>query len=293
MSAANGGRKRASRRARVKGRGIRLRGRDVDILLALSKMLLLSTSQLTRLFFIAKGTCQKRLRKLFDSELIRAVIIDQLSENRYALTRLGYALLEKALPNEPLPPFRSPPRVDRRGLMHHDLIIHYWISLALGAAEKGVTLCRFEPDWELRSRQIDSPVIPDAMVTLANDRSEWHIAFEAHTGTMSLRVIGRKLDTYARLLSTGSAIFGVADPLVCIVGMTERRIRTLARHLQQQRAMRIVLSSQEAIAKNGGVSSGLSYPADFSMDGGSEATGVFSRGMLLPEGIPAKTAERH
>ncbi len=275
---------RASRTSRATGRILRLRGRDLDILLALIKMLLLSTSMLTRLFFDSKGTCQKRMRKLFDEGLVRPVVIDLAAENRYAITRLGYALVEKALPAEPLPRFRNPPRVDRRGLTHFDLLNNVRIAMALGAAANGAALIRFVSDWDLRALDQRAEIIPDALAHVRHPSREWSIAVEIDCGTESRVVFGRKLSKYRECARKGATIFGVRDPLILVVTSTERRARTLAKEALEVQIDQIVFTWAEAIYVNGGLLSGLAYAEDLVSGGLLPIEVQFTRGLLRTAG---------
>jgi DNA-binding Lrp family transcriptional regulator len=272
----------------VKNRRLRLRGRDLDILVALAQMLLLSTSTLTRLFFDSKGTCQKRMRKLFDEGLVRAVVIDLAAENRYALTRLGYALLEKALPGETIPAFRSPPRVGRRGLAHLDLLNHVRIAVALGAGMHDATLIRFVPDWDLRSIDQRAEIIPDALIILRRDPHDWSIALEIDCSTESRGVFGRKLLRYRQCANKGVAIFGVHNPLVLVVAPTERRARTLAKQARESQIDHIVFSWADSIGTDGGIVSGLAYVEDLLEADQAPRVLPFSRGLMQPRGAPPR-----
>jgi hypothetical protein len=272
---------RASRAKRVIGRGTRLRERDIEVLAALASMRLLSTSQITRLFFEAKGTCQKRMRKLFDAELVRPLVLDLAAENRYSITRLGHSLLERAMEDEPVPPFRPTPRVDRRGLLHLDLLNDVRIAMALGALRREARLCRFLPDWELRASAPTSPIIPDAAIVIEYGHRSWHLALEVDTGTESPGIVGRKLSRYQTAAESGVAIFGLKAPIVLIVTLTERRARTLARQAVTVKAARVVFASRASVLSDGGLQSGLSSVSDL-VDGGPSRA-IWSRGLLRSE----------
>ncbi len=222
-------RSRASRRARAKGRGLRLKERDLDILLALAKMRLLKTSDLARLYFSAVGTCQKRLRRLYDAGLARAIATDLAAENRYALTRLGHGLLVRALDEGAVPAFRSAPRVDGRTLKHLDMLNQYRIGLAKGCASRGVRLVRFMPEWDLRAMAPDARLIPDAMFELALAEERMIFALEVDTGSEPPTTVRKKLEAYASHTLGGTTIFGAAQPVVLFVVPTKRRALALAR----------------------------------------------------------------
>ncbi len=272
--------RRASRKARVRGRGLRLQERDVDILLALSKMWLLRTSDIGRLFFEATGTCQKRLRKLYDAGLVRAVVTDLAEENRYAITRFGYAFLEKAAEGTPLPPYRPPPRVDGRSVLHLDLLNRYRVALATGAAENGACLKAFRPEWELRSENPEAKVVPDAVCRLTTAEGvSWELCIEADAGSEAPGVVTRKLGRYAEQLREGP-VFETKRPFIIIVTATERRARTLGRaaHRDGQGA-HVALGPIRHVVVDGGLTTGLAIPSDLA-DEGTKGTVAFRRGLL-------------
>lgn len=277
---------RASRTKRETHRGARIRHRDIDVLTALVRMRLLSTSQLTRLFFGARGTCQKRMRRLFDAGFVRAMVTELASENRYSVTRLGYAVLETASEDRSIPPFRPPPRVDRRGLRHLDLLNDVRIATALGASGYGVRLVQFAPDWDLRSSAPNSPIVPDAAVSLSSGSRSWHLALEVDTGTESAAVFGRKLSQYRSAAEESRRVFGMTNPTVLTVTQTERRAHTLARQAMTVRASNVVFAWRGSILNDGGIRSGLAYVPDLTEGQNTRRVLPWSRGLLRPDGVP-------
>ena len=227
------------------------------------------------------------MRKLFDDGLVRTLVIDLATENRYAITRLGYSLLEKALPAEPLPPYRNPPRVDRRGLTHLDLLNNVRISMAVGSAANGASLVRFVPDWDLRALDQRADVVPDALVNIRHPSREWLIAVEIDCGTESRIVFGRKLSRYRDCAQKGATIFGVRGPLILVVTSTERRARTLAKQAIVVRVDQVVFSWAEAIYVDGGILSGLAYAEDLAGENRLPIEVQFTRGLLRPAGATA------
>lgn len=223
---------RASRREREKGRVLRIRDRDVEILLAVAKMRLLRTSDVCRLFFSAPGTAQKRLRKLFDAGLLRAIVPDLASENRFALTRLGHDFLQGALGSDSVPAFRPAPRIDRRGAEHLDMLNRYRIALATSAPSLGAELRRFVPEWDLRARDVHAPLVPDAVVELViHGRQVVTFALEIDTGTEPPGTVKKKLERYDAAAIQKRPVFGFCLTYVLIVASTARRGRNLARAL--------------------------------------------------------------
>lgn len=269
----DGSPKRASRRARVPKRGARLRDRDVEVLLAVAKMRLVRTTELTRLFFSAKGTCQKRLRKLYDAGLLRVVVTDLASENRYAITRLGHTFLENAIEPGDVPTFRPPPRVDGRAVLHLDLLNAYRVGLATGAEQHGVKLVRFRPDWELRAEDPRAPLVPDALASLKTTGRELGLAVEVDVCTEALHIIRHKLVRYAEIHANRTTLFGMKIDVLLFVVATQRRARSIAKLLFGMSPARTTLLGVPPIAvQTGGLVSGL-WTAEGLGDGSSAEAG--------------------
>lgn len=276
-------RRRASRRERVAGRGARLRQRDLDILLAIAKMRLLSTADISRLFFSAKGTCQKRMRKLFDAKLVQAVVSDLAAENRYALTPLGHALLVEALGEESVPPWRRCPRADGRKLAHLSLLNRYRIALACGAAAAGVSLDRFVPEWELRAAAARAPIIPDAIAILSSDEAGIALAVEVDTGSEPPRTVAKKVEAYVTAAVRREAVFGSIAPTVLIVAATVRRARSVARAIVKGSSSSIWIGAPPYVLVDGGLESGLVGSVKLARCEGDLDGRVFGRGLLRVE----------
>jgi hypothetical protein len=264
----------------VRGRGVRLRARDLEILLALAKMRLLKTSDIARLFFGAVGTTQKRLRKLYDAGLVKAAAPDLAAENRYALTRLGDALLRETLGDAAVPVYRCAPRVDGRALRHLDMLNGYRIALALGAARVAVTLHRFTPEWDLRSENPTADLVPDAVFVLHGPQTQAGFALEVDAATEPPMTVAKKLDAYESKALGGAAVFGVAAPIVLLVVPTSRRAVSLSRALgAERRATDVLVGITDHLLPDGGLRAGFCRPQDIVLaaDGGSE---LHSRGLL-------------
>lgn len=281
---------RTSRRSRNKGRGARLRPRDVEILMALAKMRLLRTSDIARLFFAAKSTGQKRLRKLFDLGLVRAVVTDLASENRYALTRLGYELLLSVNDGRDIPPFRPAPRADGRSLVHLDLLNSYRIALATGCGAVGIGLQSFLSDWDLRASDSQATLIPDAIVTLALPGAVKRqvLAVEVDTGTEAASLLLHKLVRYREKAAMRQPLFGTSPAVVVVVTKTERRARTLARHAIGAAAHDgvplLLFGTDATILADGGITTGLARSGDL-VTAEKVAKVAFWRGVLKEIGV--------
>lgn len=272
-------RQRASRRRRIHGRGFRLQERDLDILLALAKMRLLSTSDIARLCFNASGTAQKRLRKLYDRGLVRTIVADLASENRYALTPFGHALLEQALEGEAIPPFRPAPRADAACVGHLDLLNRYRIALARGVTEHQLELVCFTPEWELRARDPQAEIVPDAAVVLGKNRARLEVALEVDIGTEPGRTVDKKLDRYESARLARRSVAGLRSPLVLLVTAKPRRALSLARIMDAARGKNLLLGSCPYVLEDGGITTGLSTMRQLATQDGRLDPGVFSFGL--------------
>jgi len=246
-------------------------------------MRLLRTTDLADLFFDAKGTCQKRLRKLFDAGLIRAIVADLAAENRYALTPLGHAFLVEA--QDDAPPWRPPPKVRGRDLVHLDLLNRYRIALAKGVAALGGALVRFAPDWELRSQAPQAELIPDAAVVIAlPEVGRLELAVEIDAGTMPPTVVAKKLAKYDAHRMMRAPIFGLAAPRVLLVAVTPRRARSLARGLHGRTGSAasalVLLGAAPYVLADGGLATGLAAVPDLVAVVGALTSDDFGSGIL-------------
>lgn len=271
---------RASRRSRVKHRNVRLRDRDLEILLALAKMRQLRTSDIAALYFQAPGTAQKRLRKLFDSGLVRAIVTDLAAENRYALTGLGHALLEEALDGKEVPVFRPAPRVDRRSVAHLDLLNQYRIALARSAPRLGVELVRFTPEWELRAAEPRAELVPDAALVIAKGKAKLVVAVEIDVSTEPPKLVAKKLERYAASAMMKRSVCGLADPLPLLVAATPRRARSLARATQGSNGTRALIGAAPYVLGDGGLRTGLTLARELVAKEGELGAEDFRGGLL-------------
>lgn len=224
-------------------------------------MRMLRTTDLARLFFGATGTCQKRMRKLFDAGLVRTVVTDLAAENRYVLSRLGHSLLIEALDDDAdVPIFRQAPRIDSRSVRHLDLLNQYRIALAEGCSTAdSVELVRFTPEWDLRSSDPQAPIVPDAIMILALPSGRRAFALEIDTGSEPPATVAKKVARYDEAAMLRRPIFGVVNPLITIVAANPRRARNLARALATGSGARHVrLGAPPIVLRDGGVSSGFS-----------------------------------
>lgn len=260
---------------------MKLRDRDLDILLALAKMRLLRTSDLARLFFRAVATCQKRLRKLYDAELIRAVMTDLAAENRYALAPLGHALLVEELGESAVPKWRPSPRTDGRRLAHLDLLNRYRVALAKEAPRLGVELARFVPEWELRAADPKAPIIPDALVALLLPAGRLTLAIEVDTGSETPAAVAKKARAYREASTMRRSVFGAVAPGILFVTSSTRRARSAARALCRAKLGRgVLLGAAPFVLADGGLGSGLTVADGLAARDGALSEVDFRFGLL-------------
>ena len=267
---------RTSRQKRNRHRIVKLVSRDLDILLALAKMRLARTSDLARLFFGAIGTAQKRLRRLFDLGLVRAVVTDLAAENRYAITKIGHRFLEEARPGE-IPVWRPTPRTDGRSLAHLDLLNRYRVALALGAQALGVNLARFVPEWELRSIDPMARIIPDAALLLEVHGRWVEIALEVDTGTEPSSTLKKKVRAYNEARDAGMSVSGMHAPELLFLARSTRRAHAIARAISDDFPTAWV-GHETSVRSDGGLVVGVSRAGDLSRAGRGEA--AFGGGLL-------------
>jgi hypothetical protein len=223
-------------------------------------MRLLKTSDLTRLFFDAMGTCQKRMRKLYDAGLVRTIVTDLATENRYALAPLGHAFLVEALAGVEVPPFRAAPRVDSRNVAHLDLLNAFRIALARSAPAHGVTLVRFTPEWELRALEPSASLIPDGTALLAAEGATGahaELALEVDVGTEPPATVVEKVRRYDAAAMTRTRVAGLLAPTVLLVANTARRARSLARALHAAAMPPVLFGAAPFVLETGGLARGL------------------------------------
>ena len=155
---------RHSRALRHSGKPrIRIRERDVWILEALGKMRFLTTTHLAHLYFRGfKTMATRRLRKLFDTGLIRVWVRDLTKENIYSLAHSGVRLLEERNTGQnSYTVFRG---LD--GNLEHLLGINtVRVSLACGLPDVGGELIQWRSDWEI-SRKNSAGLVPECVLLL-------------------------------------------------------------------------------------------------------------------------------
>jgi len=270
---------RTSRQKRNRHQTVKLVQRDLDILLALAKMRLARTSDLARLFFGAIGTAQKRLRRLFDLGLVRAVVTDLAAENRYAITKLGHRFLEEVRPGE-VPVWRPTPRADGRSLAHLDLLNRYRVALALGAHALGVNLERFVPEWELRSNEPMARIIPDAALALVVHGRRVEIALEIDTGTEPSSTLKKKACAYNDARDAGVSVSGMQTPELLFLARSPRRAHAIARAISDYLPTAWV-GHELSVSSDGGLVVGVSRAGDLCLAVRGEA--AFGGGLLRGE----------
>ena len=199
----------------------RVQHRDVEILEGLYSYRLLTTSQITRLFFNTKKRAEQRLRKLFDGGLVdrifRPVVVGS-AEIIYILSEQGASILsqETGIDREEIDTIRLKAKKLTPFFLDHFLDINQFrISLMLASKANGYNLLFWKYENELKNKSDQGvlisdrvkdpenpgqmiPVSPDAFFGLDTPRGKAYFFLEADRATMSNSRFRRKMMGYAR-----------------------------------------------------------------------------------------------
>jgi hypothetical protein len=252
--------------------------RTSTLLLALAKMRLLRTSDIARLSFGAVGTAQKRLRKLHDAGLVRAVRVEHFGEQRFVLTRAGYTQLADVFERQDLPPFADHPLAGVRSLEHLDLLNRYRIALATSVAMHDIELVAFVSSWERPGGAPLAGVVPDAVVRLAVGEHVVTLALTIDPGRAPPTQVRRKVARYAALLRRPASASAAPFPLLMTVNA--RRARSLARALGDAMSTQVLLGAPPFVLEDGGLRRGLAIPDALAQVVGALSEDDFGQGLL-------------
>jgi hypothetical protein len=174
----------------------RLREADLWILEALAKMLFLTTSQVSRIFFEgSRWTANKRLRKLLDGGYIRVWVRSLTEDNIYSLDRGGAKAISQAwAETNPGHRARTPKGLDGN-LTHLLLINDVRASIALDVQTLDAELVWWRSDWELRAA--NASLVPDARFKIRWDESHiQEFALEVDNNSRSPKGFVNKMIRY-------------------------------------------------------------------------------------------------
>lgn len=225
---------RRSRTARPHARASLVTERDLELLYALGRMRVATTSQLRVLFFgVGRTGVSRRLAKLVALGLIRVHVPSLNAENLYSLGDKGAALLvDEGVEASSLHTLRSLERPDP----------HLWaineVRVALVLAERArpaVATTLFLADHDLRrtaARQghTTPAYVPDALVELSPEgQPPVRLVLEYETGTQDRAKLRNKIKTTVALWREGQALWGLRVPWrPVVIAATERRLHALA-----------------------------------------------------------------
>lgn len=264
---------------------VALNDRDRDILYLIGRCGVVRTRDLARFFFGSRATASDRLRKLYCAGLVEAFVPSLAGDNHYALTALGreQALAAFDAPEGGLRVVRKLPRK----LDHALAITEVRLSVALA--------CRDHPRYSLASFQTDADLagerhasllelIPDAVVKVDDRATGGDHAFfvEADLGSEAVTwLVRHKLAVYDRYAQLGTALYGVANPLVILVTPGLRRARNVARALDAARIRpRVVYALRPNLHEGNVLGDAYALGDDLLAPAGDDARAVFTRRLL-------------
>lgn len=194
---------RQARDRRRKGVAVQLGERDLELLRALARFRIASTSDVMNLCFrgIRRDTASVRLRRLFDAGYLDVTAHDRYSENQYSLGPAGRAVIlgEGGLVG----------RVPRGSAAHHLAIVAAWVALA-NHDQPGVRLELVRADWELREEFADQglELFPDLFAIFGIADGHRAVAVEVDLGTEPLCVLRSKFARYDATRRGPNGLFG-------------------------------------------------------------------------------------
>lgn len=179
------------------------------------KMRFLTTSQIGQLYFEgSRWSANKRMRKLFDSKLVKVWMRSLSEENVYSVSRRGIeAVEEHCLKVEAKAP------LSLEGNLAHLLAINdVRVSFALNLSKAAGEIMWWHSDWDLRAHGT-ARIIPDALFRVNWDGlHEKTYALELDNNTKSPMNFRKKIFGYAALGEGERNIYGETICAVLVVG---------------------------------------------------------------------------
>jgi len=200
---------------------VQLQERDIDILDALSSYRLLTTSQLARLFFTTKKRAERRLRQLYDAELVERIfrpVVRGSAEILYILDREGVNLLAQVQGRDraEIQTARTRAKSLKPFVLDHFIEVNQFrLSITLSAPKHNSSLIFWKYEHELQNKNKKGvlisdrvtdpenpsqkiPVTPDGFFGLKTPRGNTYFFVEVDRGTMDNQRFRRKMRGYAR-----------------------------------------------------------------------------------------------
>ena len=200
---------------------VRIQERDFEILKALYSYRLLTTSQIARLFFTTKKRAERRLRQLFDAELVERIfrpVVVGTAEAIYVLEKNGVSLLAEEmgidrgeintarLRAKSLKPFFLDHFIEinqfRLSVIkaceshNHEFLFWKYEHELQNKNENGVLISDRVTDPENPTQKI--PVTPDGFFGLDTPKGRSYFFIEVDRATMDNPRFKRKMRGYAR-----------------------------------------------------------------------------------------------
>ena len=218
--------KRVSRFQRNPTSKIQIQERDIEILQALYSYRLLSTTQIAVLFFSTKKRAEKRLRQLFDAELIDRVfrpVVVGAAEILYILDKAGVSLLAQHLGTDrgEINTERLKAKSLKPFFLDHVIEVNQFrVAVTLATPQHDSKLLFWKYEHELQNKNQQGvlisdrvtdpknpaekiPVTPDGFFGLETPRGRTYFFVEVDRGTMDNPRFLRKMRGYARYFLDG------------------------------------------------------------------------------------------
>lgn len=199
----------------------KIQPRDIEILKAIHSYRILTTSQIASLFFGTKKRAERRLRKLYDAELIDRIfrpVVMGTAEIIYILDSLGISVLSQktGMDRGEISDSQQRARKLKSLFLDHFIDINQFrVALTLASASNSCELLFWKYENELKNRSKEGvliadkvrdpenpgrtiPVAPDAFFGLQTPKGKAYFFLEIDRATMSNSRFKRKMTGYAR-----------------------------------------------------------------------------------------------
>lgn len=223
---------RRSRKDRPRSRLARVTERDLELLRALGRMRLATTSQIRRLFFTGRTATTRRLEKLHALGLLRVHLLELNAENLYGLSPKGRTLLvAEGMSAEELHVQRSIVRPDAHLVALNDVRVALVLAIR---ARPDVQVEFFYADHDLKrqalleARKIPR-YLPDALIRIVPEGAEpVSLVIELDLGTEHRAQFAPKVTTTVDHARRGAPLWGLSNFRPLLLAEGTERLRYLA-----------------------------------------------------------------
>jgi hypothetical protein len=233
--------------------------RDLDILASLAWGGVLSTPQVERLHFRSRRRAQRRLRSLFDHELVRVHVPHGALHlpNVYTLTGLGLQrLVERGdFAEGALRPMRLPrPQRLAHSLAIRDVFVGFRRAEQAGA----LALDDFRFEEELAGEAVfrAAGLVPDAIAVTVAAGERVTVGIEVDLGTETTATLRAKCVSWSRLLRSGA----MPNGQLLFVATRDARRRSIEAIAVESGLARRVLVELLADVESAAVVAAMAYP---------------------------------